>query len=208
MAARTLEDCEIELAELKRRFKIIQDVVSGVPVYGAAAPAASPAFFTGKKASPAAAGPKRQLPQGMLAWKAWVKHCKETRPENFEACSKEPERLQIAKKIKEENPGMYQEFVSSLNLPAGGEAIPASPLSEANKLAALRAAAAAKKAGAASIGSAPATSTPFLSATNKMATLKAAVAAKKALAAGGGGGAFTGGTRKNKKSRSKSRSRK
>jgi hypothetical protein len=158
---------------------------------GSSASAAPAAAKAGKKASAASsaeAGPKRALPMGMLAWKAWVKHAKETWPEDFAACTKEPERLQVAKAIREANEDLYKEFVAAFTPAPKPEAktTPSVPEDRAaqrasgapeDKLAALRAAATAKKAAASAPTPAPAAAP---SQAERLAALKANAAAAKA----------------------------
>lgn len=62
-----------------------------------------------KKAKDPDAAP-RKTAVGTMAWIAFVKHCKTTLPERFEECSKEPERLQVAKAIRAEDEDAYKEF--------------------------------------------------------------------------------------------------
>ena len=54
--------------------------------------------------------PKKAAAPGTLAWIAFVKHCKATMPERFEDCTKEPERLTVAKTIRAEDEAAYKAF--------------------------------------------------------------------------------------------------
>ncbi len=51
--------------------------------------------------------PKKKAPLGTLAWVAYVKHIKETRPEVFDGLTKESDKLVIIKGIRAENPEEY-----------------------------------------------------------------------------------------------------
>jgi hypothetical protein len=53
----------------------------------------------------------RKTAVGTMAWIAFVKHCKSSFPERFTDCAKEPERLTVAKAIREEDQDAYQEFI-------------------------------------------------------------------------------------------------
>ena len=54
---------------------------------------------------------KRTAGSGTLAWIAFVKHCKDTMPQRFTECKKEPERLAVVGAIKAEDKGGYDAFV-------------------------------------------------------------------------------------------------
>ena len=51
--------------------------------------------------------PKKKAALGTLAWVAYVKHIKETRPEAFDGLTKESDKLVIIKGIRAENPEDY-----------------------------------------------------------------------------------------------------
>jgi hypothetical protein len=51
--------------------------------------------------------PKKKAALGTLAWVAYVKHIKETRPEAFDGLTKESDKLVIIKGIRAENPEEY-----------------------------------------------------------------------------------------------------
>ena len=55
---------------------------------------------------------KRKVPAGALAWCAFVKHVKATKPERFVGITKGSDMLTIAKTIKEGNMEEYQKFVT------------------------------------------------------------------------------------------------
>ena len=57
--------------------------------------------------------PKRKAALGTLAWTAYVKHMKTTRPEAFEGLSKESEKLVIVKGIRAEDPEGYTAFTEA-----------------------------------------------------------------------------------------------
>ena len=56
--------------------------------------------------------PKRKAAIGTLAWMAYVKHIKETRPGDMEGLSKESEKLTLIKGIRAEEPDAYNTFVA------------------------------------------------------------------------------------------------
>jgi hypothetical protein len=56
--------------------------------------------------------PKRKAALGTLAWTAFVKHMKTTRPDDFEGISKESEKLVIVKGMKAEDPAAYDAFIA------------------------------------------------------------------------------------------------
>lgn len=56
--------------------------------------------------------PKRKAAIGTLAWMAYVKHIKETRPGDMEGLSKESEKLTLIKGIRAEEPDAYNAFVA------------------------------------------------------------------------------------------------
>jgi hypothetical protein len=56
--------------------------------------------------------PKRKAAIGTLAWMAYVKHIKETRPGDMEGLSKESEKLTLIKGIRAEEPDAYKAFVA------------------------------------------------------------------------------------------------
>ena len=57
--------------------------------------------------------PKRKAALGTLAWTAFVKHIKTTRPEDFEGITKESEKLVIVKGIKAEDTDAYDAFIAN-----------------------------------------------------------------------------------------------
>jgi len=57
--------------------------------------------------------PKRKAALGTLAWGAYVKHMKTTRPDAFEGLKKESEKLVIVKGIRAEDPDGYTSFVEA-----------------------------------------------------------------------------------------------
>jgi hypothetical protein len=63
-----------------------------------------------KVKDPSAPAKIRKTAVGTMAWIAFVKHCKTTMAERFEDCTKEPERLQVAKAIRAEDEAAYKEF--------------------------------------------------------------------------------------------------
>jgi hypothetical protein len=76
---------------------------------GAIAKAAKKEAKSKKEKDPDA--PKRPQTAGQMAWKAFVKHCKETMSERFTDCTKEPERLAVCKAIRGEDTAAYDSFV-------------------------------------------------------------------------------------------------
>ena len=90
--------------------------------------------------------PKRKTAVGTMAWIEFVKHCKQTMPDRFADCTKEPERLSVCKAIKDEDTSAYEAFVSKFKADseppsevASDEEKPAPKLSAAEKVAALNA---------------------------------------------------------------------
>lgn len=67
----------------------------------------------GEKATSDEKKPKRKAALGTLAWTAYVKHMKTTRPEAFEGLSKESEKLVIVKGIRAEDPEGYTAFTEA-----------------------------------------------------------------------------------------------
>ena len=55
--------------------------------------------------------PKRMAATGTLAWTAFVKHIKQTRPEAFTGVAKESDKLEIVKRIRAHNMAAYNAFV-------------------------------------------------------------------------------------------------
>jgi hypothetical protein len=139
----------------------------------------------GKKRGPKAKAdgdkPKRKAALGTLAWMAYVKHIKTTKPDALEGLTKEAEKLAIIKGIRAEDPDGYNTFVaawkeehkddasstseaaseveaeaededeSASAPPPPAAAAPPKALTAAERIAAMRAA----KASAASVASAP-----------------------------------------------------
>jgi hypothetical protein len=66
----------------------------------------------GEKAEKTADKPKRKAALGTLAWTAFVKHMKETRPDDFEGISKESEKLVIVKGMRAEDTAAYDAFIA------------------------------------------------------------------------------------------------
>ena len=56
--------------------------------------------------------PKRKAAIGTLAWMAYVKHIKNTRPEALEGLSKESEKLTFIKGVRADEPEAYNTFVA------------------------------------------------------------------------------------------------
>ena len=56
--------------------------------------------------------PKRKAAIGTLAWMAYVKHIKETRPQALEGLTKESEKLTLIKGIRADEPEAYNTFVA------------------------------------------------------------------------------------------------
>lgn len=88
---------------------------------------AAPAALAGKKAKDPNA-PKRGAAPGVLAWNAFIKHCKTTQPTLFEGIKLEKDRLAICGGIKEKDLPAYQAWVADFikNLPSGPASAPAS----------------------------------------------------------------------------------
>ena len=55
--------------------------------------------------------PKRKAAVGTLAWQAFIKHQKKDKPDRFEDCKTEPQRLVIASAIRAEDEEAYKAFV-------------------------------------------------------------------------------------------------
>jgi hypothetical protein len=89
---------------IEQKLSLIEDLVSSIRKEGGIAPKTSKA--KGKKAD-AEKKPKKKAALGTLAWTAYVKHMKETRPEEFQGITKESEKLVIIKGIRAENPEDY-----------------------------------------------------------------------------------------------------
>lgn len=86
---------------------------------------------TGKKSKKDPNAPKRAAAPGVLAWNAFIKHCKTTQPTLFEGIKLEKDRLAICGGIKEKDLPAYQawvaEFIKTLPaLPAAPASAPAS----------------------------------------------------------------------------------
>ena len=64
--------------------------------------------------------PKRPAANGVLAWNAFIKHCKTTQPTLFEGIKLEKDRLAICGGIKEKDLPAYQAWVAEFikNIPA------------------------------------------------------------------------------------------
>jgi hypothetical protein len=125
--------------------------------------------------------PKRKAAVGTLAWTAFVKHIKETRPEAFADVKKESDKLTVVKGIRADNMPAYESFVAEWKekyaaseksetssfaeqaeeavpapVPYSDWAAPAKPKTAAEKLAEVKAAKAAEKAAKEAAASAPA----------------------------------------------------
>jgi len=108
------------------------------------------------------AKPKRKAAAGTLAWTAYVKHIKTTQPDAFEGITKESDKLQIVKGIRAEDGAGYDTFVtewkanyeaSQAEAESAEEVVVApapaklvTPMTPAQKIAALKAAKAASAA--------------------------------------------------------------
>jgi hypothetical protein len=150
--------------------------------------------------------PKRKAAIGTLAWMAYVKHIKETRPEALKGLSKESEKLTFIKGIRADEPEAYNTFVAewkdshkedaasvissaeeveseedsasvSAPAPAPAPAPAAKAQSAADKIAAIKASNA--KVGGASNAKVGGASTPVKSAAAPAAAAPAAPAAPK-----------------------------
>jgi len=88
---------------------------------------AAPAALANKKAKDPNA-PKRAAAPGVLAWNAFIKHCKTTQPTLFEGIKLEKDRLAICGGIKEKDLPAYQAWVAEFikNLPSAPASAPAS----------------------------------------------------------------------------------
>ena len=89
---------------IEQKLSLIEDLVSSIRKEGGIAPKTSKA--KGKKAD-AEKKPKKKAALGTLAWTAYVKHMKQTRPEAFTGLTKESDKLVIIKGIRAENPDEY-----------------------------------------------------------------------------------------------------
>jgi hypothetical protein len=152
--------------------------------------------------SEAEAKPKRKAAPGILAWQAFVKHIKDTRPDAFGDIKKEADKLTVVKGIRAENMAAYDTFVAEWKATHAAssaasvaeeaeeaeeaveavEAVPVvpapKPKTPVEKLAEVKAAAAAAKAAKAAASAAPAAAvvpTPK----KPVKTVKAAPAAPK-----------------------------
>jgi len=96
---------------------IAKEIGTGAPV----------AVVAGKKAKDPNA-PKRGAAPGVLAWNAFIKHCKSTKPTLFEGIKLEKDRLAICGSIKEKDLPAYQAWVAEFikNLPAAPASAPVS----------------------------------------------------------------------------------
>jgi hypothetical protein len=74
----------------------------------------------GKKSKKDPNAPKRAAAPGVLAWNAFIKHCKTTQPTLFEGIKLEKDRLAICGGIKEKDLPAYQAWVAEFikNIPA------------------------------------------------------------------------------------------
>jgi len=95
----------------------------------AAAPAAGSKKASKAKKEKDPNAPKKAAAPGVLAWNAFVKHCKTTQPTLFEGIKKEAERLAICGGIKEKDVAAYEAWVKNwlATVPASSAASVASP---------------------------------------------------------------------------------
>ena len=94
---------------IEQKLSLIEDLVSSIRKEGGIAPKASKAKGKKKADGDAEKKPKKKAALGTLAWTAYVKHMKETRPEAFTGLTKESDKLVIIKGIRAEN---AQEYVT------------------------------------------------------------------------------------------------
>ncbi len=59
--------------------------------------------------------PKRKAAPEILAWTAFVKYIKETRPEAFVGVRKESDKLEVVKRISADNTAAYKTFMEEWN---------------------------------------------------------------------------------------------
>jgi hypothetical protein len=90
------------------------------------------AFAKSLKDTKAVEKPKKKAALGTLAWVAYVKHIKQTRPDAFAGVTSEPDKLVIIKGIRAENPEEYVSWTdawkadqndSSMASPSSGASI-------------------------------------------------------------------------------------
>jgi hypothetical protein len=133
----------------------------------------------GPKAKDGEAKPKRKAALGTLAWMAYVKHIKDTRPDALEGLTKEAEKLTSIKVIRAEDPEGYKSFVAAWKEEHKDDGATASEAEGEED----------DSASVASVASAPAPEAKApktITPAEKIAAIRAAAAAKKAT---GGGGA-------------------
>ena len=195
------------------KLTLIEQMAGEVRKEGGAVKPASKGGKRSKKASKsgdagsdseAEAKPKRKAAAGTLAWTAFVKHIKETQPEEFADVKKEAEKLTVVKRIRAENIAAYDSFVKDWKEKyaaaeksdassvaedaeeaeeAAPVAAPVKPKTAAEKLAEIKAAKAAEKAAKEAAASAPApVATPAAKKPVKTVASKAAPAAPKKAA--------------------------
>jgi hypothetical protein len=142
----------------------------------------------GKKRGPKAKAkggdkPKRKAALGTLAWMAYVKHIKATKPDAMEGLTKEAEKLTTIKGIRAEDPEGYNAFVAAWKEEHKDDAS-----EDASEAASEAEAEGEAEDDGASVASAPAPAPKALSPLEKIAAIKvakaaAAAAAPKAVAA-------------------------
>ena len=97
----------IATLNIEQKLTLIEDLVSSIRNEGGIAPKATKAKGKKKTDGDAEKKPKKKAALGTLAWTAYVKHMKQTRPDEFEGITKESEKLVIIKGIRAENPEEY-----------------------------------------------------------------------------------------------------
>jgi hypothetical protein len=73
-------------------------------------------------------GEKRPVPQGVLAWNAFIKQCKTTQPKLFEGIRLEKDRLTVCKELKAKDPESYKAFVLNWKSSQGIVLAPPAPI--------------------------------------------------------------------------------
>ena len=117
--------------------------------------------------------PKRKAAIGTLAWMAYVKHIKETRPGDMEGLSKESEKLTLIKGIRAEEPDAYNVFVAEWKESHKEDAASSTEAESEDDSASVASASAPAAAAAAATPAAPATPAPKAqTAAEKIAAIK------------------------------------
>ena len=117
--------------------------------------------------------PKRKAAIGTLAWMAYVKHIKETRPGDMEGLSKESEKLTLIKGIRAEEPDAYNVFVAEWKEAHKEDAASSTEAESEDDSASVASASAPAAAAAAATPAAPATPAPKAqTAAEKIAAIK------------------------------------